>query len=130
MATALTDILLTCNDCNGDFAYTAAEQLFYAERGMGSPERCPGCRARRRAERHADAIRSSDGAGGAPLWNDGYGNYGGSAPPPARGKGSRPSVRMHSTTCSSCGKATEVPFIPRGGRPVYCRDCFNLRKGR
>ncbi|MDQ3541349.1 MAG: hypothetical protein M3440_11720 [Chloroflexota bacterium] len=23
-----------------------------------------------------------------------------------------------------------VPFVPRGDRPVYCRECFNARKGR
>ncbi|MCL4396918.1 zinc-binding protein, partial [Candidatus Parvarchaeota archaeon] len=28
-----------------------------------------------------------------------------------------------------CGKETEVPFQPQEGRPVYCRDCYNKRKG-
>ena len=31
---------------------------------------------------------------------------------------------MHNATCSDCGKATQVPFKPTEGRPVYCRDCF------
>ncbi len=31
---------------------------------------------------------------------------------------------MHPVTCSNCGKETEVPFRPRGDRPVYCSDCF------
>ena len=31
---------------------------------------------------------------------------------------------MHPATCSNCGKETEVPFLPRGDRPVYCSDCF------
>lgn len=26
--------------------------------------------------------------------------------------------------CSSCGKATTVPFEPTPGRPIYCRDCL------
>lgn len=26
--------------------------------------------------------------------------------------------------CASCGMETEVPFQPRGDRPVYCRECF------
>ncbi len=31
---------------------------------------------------------------------------------------------MFSITCSNCGKEAEVPFRPRGDRPVYCSDCF------
>lgn len=31
---------------------------------------------------------------------------------------------MHKTICSKCGKECEVPFIPTGNRPVFCRDCF------
>jgi CxxC-x17-CxxC domain-containing protein len=27
-------------------------------------------------------------------------------------------------TCTQCGKATTVPFVPTPGRPVLCRDCF------
>ena len=35
---------------------------------------------------------------------------------------------MHKATCSGCGQECEVPFKPKEGRPVYCRDCF--RKNR
>lgn len=31
-------------------------------------------------------------------------------------------------TCAGCGKDTEVPFVPSGDRPVYCRDCFEGQK--
>jgi CxxC-x17-CxxC domain-containing protein len=31
--------------------------------------------------------------------------------------------------CSQCGKETTVPFKPTQGRPVYCKDCFQQRKG-
>jgi len=31
---------------------------------------------------------------------------------------------MHKTICSKCSKECEVPFIPTGNRPVFCRDCF------
>jgi CxxC-x17-CxxC domain-containing protein len=27
-------------------------------------------------------------------------------------------------TCSECGAATTVPFVPHMGRPVLCRSCF------
>lgn len=32
--------------------------------------------------------------------------------------------QLHDITCAKCGKAAQVPFEPRGDRPVYCRDCF------
>ncbi len=32
--------------------------------------------------------------------------------------------QMFSVTCAECGKDTEVPFEPRGDRPVYCSDCY------
>ena len=34
---------------------------------------------------------------------------------------------MYKITCSQCGNEGEVPFLPRGDRPVYCRDCFDTR---
>lgn len=44
-----------------------------------------------------------------------------------RDRGERgPSYRA---TCAECGKACEVPFMPKGGRPVYCADCFAKRGG-
>jgi len=36
---------------------------------------------------------------------------------------------MHKATCAECKKECEVPFKPRGDRPVYCLDCFKKRKG-
>ena len=32
--------------------------------------------------------------------------------------------QMFPATCSQCGKSTEVPFQPRGDKPVYCSDCY------
>ncbi len=32
--------------------------------------------------------------------------------------------QIFSATCAQCGQATEVPFQPRGDKPVYCNDCF------
>ena len=31
--------------------------------------------------------------------------------------------------CSQCGKETTVPFRPTQGRPVFCKECFQQRKG-
>jgi CxxC-x17-CxxC domain-containing protein len=36
---------------------------------------------------------------------------------------------MYPATCSNCGQATEVPFLPRNDKPVYCRECFQERRG-
>ena len=34
---------------------------------------------------------------------------------------------MYPTVCAACGKETSVPFEPKEGRPVYCRDCYVVR---
>jgi CxxC-x17-CxxC domain-containing protein len=43
-------------------------------------------------------------------------------PAPTRERLATPAV------CAVCGKDTTVPFRPTQGRPVLCRDCFDLRK--
>ena len=43
------------------------------------------------------------------------------------GRGGR-EREMTDVTCSSCGKATQVPFVPTGDRPVYCSDCFSQQR--
>ncbi len=35
---------------------------------------------------------------------------------------------MHKTVCAECGQECEVPFKPREGRPVYCKECFAKHK--
>ena len=37
---------------------------------------------------------------------------------------------MHKIACSECGKEGEVPFKPRQGAPVFCKDCFAKKNGR
>lgn len=37
------------------------------------------------------------------------------------GGGERQSFKA---VCADCGKDCDLPFEPRGNRPVYCRDCF------
>ena len=100
-----TDQLLSCVDCSAQFTFTSGEQEFYAQKGFqNKPNRCPDCRQARKASR-------ASGGGG----ND-HPRYGG---------GQR---QMFSTTCSSCGGTAEVPFEPRGDKPVYCRDCFQKQR--
>ena len=43
-------------------------------------------------------------------------------------KANRPAAgaprEMHDAICANCGKPTQVPFLPREDRPVYCSECF------
>lgn len=41
--------------------------------------------------------------------------------------GTRPR-EMFTAICADCGKECSVPFQPRDGRPVYCRECFERRR--
>lgn len=48
--------------------------------------------------------------------------------PTCRGKKKemRTSTRQFTkVNCAQCGQETEVPFVPRTGRPVLCRACFD-----
>ncbi|MDH2909131.1 MAG: zinc-binding protein [Candidatus Eremiobacteraeota bacterium] len=95
-----TDEMLTCVDCGRTFTFTANEQQFYASKGFtNKPSRCADCRAARKA---------SGGRGGS-------------------GGGGGARREMFKATCSQCGGVAEVPFQPRGDKPVYCRDCFASR---
>jgi len=96
------DKTLSCKNCGDQFVWTAAEQEFYQSRGLQNPPgRCKKCRDERRA---------AGGGGG------GGGSYGGPR-------------QMYSATCSNCGKEAQVPFQPRGDKPVYCSDCFEKMRG-
>ena len=36
--------------------------------------------------------------------------------------------QMYDVICDGCGRPTQVPFQPRGDRPVYCRECFEANR--
>ena len=40
-----------------------------------------------------------------------------------------PQREMFTVICDQCGGETQVPFRPTNGRPVYCRDCMNQKRG-
>ena len=61
---ASNDKTLTCVDCSQEFAFTASEQQFYADRQFSEPRRCPSCRAIRKASRGDSGGYSSGGSGG------------------------------------------------------------------
>ena len=93
------DRSVTCVECGQSFAFTADDQRYHLEKGYSDPKRCPTCRRARRSQLNS---------GG-----DGYG---------------RPPRQMYPAVCAQCGVETEVPFQPRGDRPVYCSDCYSKQR--
>ena len=95
---AMQDKTLVCVDCNSEFVFTAGEQDFYAQKGFTNPP--TRCPTCRAARK---AARESGGS------------YGGER-------------QMYPAVCAQCGKDTEVPFQPRGDKPVYCSDCYKSQR--
>lgn len=101
------DKTLVCRECGREFSFTASEQEFYAQKGYtNEPGRCPECRAARKAQR---------GEGGYSSGGYGTGGY--------------TRREMYPAVCAQCGKETQVPFQPRGDRPVYCSECYSAQRG-
>ena len=95
----MTDKTLICRDCGQEFTFTASEQEFFAQEGFtNEPSRCPACRAARKGNR------------GDSGFND------------------RVDRQMFPAVCARCGKETQVPFQPRGDRPVYCSACYSAQR--
>jgi len=93
------DKSIQCCDCGTTFTFNAEEQELFRSKGYtNEPKRCPTCRQARKLERRGDSS-----------------SYG-------------PRRQMFPVKCAECGKDTEVPFEPRGDKPVYCSDCY--RKAR
>ena len=36
--------------------------------------------------------------------------------------------QMFTVKCADCGKDAQVPFEPKGDRPVYCNECYPKHK--
>lgn len=136
-----TDKTMTCRDCGKQFTFTAGEQEFYASRGFSEPTRCGECRAARKASREGGGDYSSrssysgssygGSSSGSSYSSTGSRDYSSSG----RSSGGRDyssggARQMYKAVCADCGVTTEVPFEPRQGRPVYCRDCFEKRNPR
>ena len=100
------DKQITCVDCGAEFTFSSGEQERFAQLGFtNEPKRCAPCRAAKKAARpdEGGSRRPSGGAGGGPK-------------------------EMFPAVCAECSKPTQVPFKPRGDRPVYCSDCFSNRR--
>lgn len=46
----------------------------------------------------------------------------------ANGSGNTGAREMFEVICDGCGCTTQVPFQPRGDRPVYCRACYEANR--
>ena len=88
------DKSLQCSDCGAAFNFSAEEQDFYKSKGFTNEPKR--CPECRQARK---SERSGNNNYGAPR-------------------------QMFSAVCAECGKETQVPFEPRGDRPVYCSDCY------
>ncbi len=95
----LEDRAIDCAECGQSFIFSADDQRYHQERGYTDPKRCPSCRQARRSQREQ------------------------------RGYGDGSERQMYPVVCAQCGTDTEVPFQPRGDRPVYCSDCFRQQRG-
>ncbi len=106
---APSDKQITCLDCGSEFTFTSGEQERFAQLGFtNEPKRCPPCRAAKKASRGSDGGEGRRPSGGRAGFSSGP-------------------REMFSAVCAQCGKQAQVPFQPRGDRPVYCSDCFNNR---
>ena len=100
---------LICRDCGSSFDFTAGEQEFYAQKGFtNEPSRCPACRSARKGQRGGGMAYDSDRS------------YGGGY--------QRAPRQMYEATCTQCGGVAQVPFQPRGDKPVYCSACFEQQR--
>jgi len=88
------DKTLACSDCGINFTFSVQDQEFFQSRGYTNEPKR--CPECRQARK-----------------SERYGNSSYGAP-----------RQTFPATCAECGKSTEVPFQPRGDRPVYCSDCY------
>lgn len=102
------DKSVQCFDCGASFTHTIAEQELSRSLGhRNDPKRCPSCRQARKVRQAKVNYRNATA------------NY------------QLQQQQMFPATCARCGKSTQVPFEPKAGRPVYCRDCYStIRIGR
>jgi len=91
---SLQDKSIQCSDCGNTFTFSVGEQELFQSRGYTNDPKR--CPECRQARK---TERFGDSSYSAPR-------------------------QMFPVTCAECGRNTEVPFEPRGDKPVYCSDCY------
>ena len=111
---------VTCGDCGEE------TQIPFKPK-YDRPVYCRDCFQDHKPKESGGGSRSDSGSSyGRSDRGSSYGGSGGSR----FGRGSRDdrSNEMFDATCGDCGEECQIPFKPRDGRPVYCRDCFKDHK--
>jgi CxxC-x17-CxxC domain-containing protein len=104
---SLQEKSIDCFDCGITFTFSLEEQQDYLGKGyIHAPKRCPSCRQVRKTRQENNN-------------NNNFKN---------RQSNFQPERQLFPATCAQCGKSTQVPFEPREGRPVYCRECYYASK--
>lgn len=142
---AFTDKTLKCMECQQDFTYTVAEQELHQSLGyQNEPKRCNPCREAKRQRKGpapaggggapgGERPRREGGGGDRPRGGGGGGGDRGRRAGGGGGGGQMgdlpaPSREYFMAICGECGKEAQLPFKPRGDRPVYCSDCFGQQR--
>jgi CxxC-x17-CxxC domain-containing protein len=129
---AFADKTLKCLDCNQDFTYTAAEQELHKSLGyQNEPKRCNPCReAKRQRKGGGERPPNREPRPPRPAGGDPRAPRGPRPPrPPAPPREpAAPAREYFMAICQDCGKEAQLPFKPRGDKPLYCGDCFEKRR--
>ncbi len=72
--------------------------------------------------------------GSKPVFcNDCFKLEGNSQPKRSENGGNRPNYsdrQMFDAVCDNCGNTCQVPFQPRGDKPVFCSNCFEKKQNQ
>ena len=113
---SFSDKEIVCEECSQAFIFTAGDQEFFSSKGLQNlPRRCNVCRQKRKLSTGSNEENFSYGRAVS---------YSGKTP-----------RRLHIAPCSGskslspeCQEYTEVPFMQRGDRPIYCSSWYNVMK--
>ena len=111
----------TCGDCGKQC------QVPFEPR-QDKPVYCNECFSNHKPEPRGGSGGGRFGGRGGGRGGSGGGRFGGRGGSGGRGDFNRGPREMHKATCGDCKKECEVPFEPRGDKPVYCSECFQSHK--
>lgn len=98
----MPDVEIPCVQCKEIFLFTEKEQETFYRQNLMSPQRCPRCRSKKAATAASSSAGSGDGN----------------------------AQSRFEIICDHCGKHDQVPFQPKVGRSVLCKDCHQASKAR
>lgn len=96
----MPEVEIPCVQCKEIFIFSEKEQQIFYERNMMTPQRCSNCRSRKKS--------------GNKSIDNSIGNKDG----------------RFEIVCDHCGRHDSVPFQPKVGRAVLCKDCFQASRAR